>query len=44
MASGQCSTPVKIVNHKRGKHLKSGEKAIVYVLNKFNRIYEFIFK
>ena len=45
MASGQCSTPVKIVKHKRGKSLKSGEKAVVLnVFNKFKRIYECMFK
>ena len=39
------STPVKIVKNKRGKPLKSGEKTIVLnVLNKFKRIYKFIFK
>ena len=36
---------MKIVKHKRGKPLKSGEKAIVLnVFNKFKRIYEFMFK
>ena len=42
---GQCSIPVKIVKHKRGKPLKSGEKTIVLnVFNKFKRIYKFMFK
>ena len=42
---GQCSTPVKIVKHKRGKPLKSGEKTLVLnVFNKFKRIYKFMFK
>ena len=37
---GQCSTPVKIVKHKHGKALKSGEKTIVLnVFNKFKRTY-----
>ena len=41
MASGQCSTPVMIVKHKRGKPLKSVEKTIVLnVFNNFKRIYE----
>ena len=36
---------MKIVKHKRGKPLKSGEKTIVLNLfNKFKRIYEFMFK
>ena len=35
---------MKIVKHKRGKPLKSGEKTIVlHVFNKFKRIYEFMF-
>ena len=42
---GQCSTPLKILKHKRGKPLKSGEKRIVLnVFNKFKRIYKFMFK
>ena len=46
MASGQCSIPIEIVKHERGKPLKSGEKTIVLinVFNKFKRIYEFRFK
>ena len=36
---------MKIVKHKRGKPLKSGEKTIVLnVFNKVKRIYEFMFK
>ena len=46
MASGQCSTPVKIAKQKRGKPLKSGKKKklVLNVFNKFKRIYEFMFK
>ena len=45
MDGGQCSTPVKIVKHERGKPLKSSEKTIVLnVFNNFKRIYKFIFK
>ena len=36
---------MKIVKHKHGKPLKSGERTIVLnVFNKFKRIYEFMFK
>ena len=36
---------MKIVKHKRGKPLKSGEKTIVLnVFNKFKRIYKLMFK
>ena len=36
---------MKIVKHKRGKSLKSGEKTIMLnVFNKFKRIYKFMFK
>ena len=36
---------MKIVKHKRGKPLKSGEKTIVLnALNKFKRIYKFMLK
>ena len=36
---------MKIVKHKRGKPLKSGENIIeLNVFNKFKRIYEFMFK
>ena len=36
---------MKIVKHKRGKPLKSGEKTIVLnIFNKFKRIYKFMFK
>ena len=45
MAGVQCSTPLKIVKHKGGKPLKSGEKTIVLnAFNKFKRIYKFKFK
>ena len=36
---------MKIVKHKRGKPLKSGEKTIVLnIFNKFKRIFKFMFK
>ena len=36
---------MKVVKHKRGKPLKSGEKTIVLnVFNKFKTIYKFMFK
>ena len=35
---------MKIVKHKRGKPLKSVKKIVLNVLNKFKRIYEFMFK
>ena len=45
MAGGQCSSPEKIVKHKRGKPFKSSEKTVVLnVFNTCKRIYEFLFK
>ena len=39
MVSGQCSSPVKIVKHKRDKPLKSSEKTKVFnAFNKFKKI------
>ena len=43
MAGGQCSTPIKIVKHKRGKPLKSGEKKTI-VLNVFNKFKMYIIR